>query len=100
MVAKTPPGRPVPELAGADEAWVTAGAELAPAADDAPVAAAAATTAPQDGPVGATGVAVAKPNCSRESPGFGNFTSAESTLSQLEVGMFATNISGSALKAA
>jgi len=92
MVAKTPPGTPVPELAGADEAWVAAGVELAPAA--------AATDAPQDGPVGGFGVSVAKPNCSRDSPGSGNARSCESWVVQVAAGIFATNIFGRALKAA
>lgn len=47
---------------------------------------------PHLGPVG--GVSVPDPNFSTEAPGSGNCTSAESTVSQSVVGMFALNIAG------
>ena len=47
---------------------------------------------PQFEPVG--GVSVPLPNLSTEVPGSGNCTSAESTVSQSDVGMFALNIAG------
>jgi len=74
---------------------VAAAAELL---EPAPVAVAAALT-PQDGPLGAVGVAVAVPNWSRESPGSGNARSWESAVTQEVVGMLATNMSGKALNA-
>lgn len=97
-MAKTPP-----ETAGAEEATTAeealeAGAEVAedpePAVADAP-----ATVLPHPDPVGATGVAVAVPSCSTESPGEGNFKSVESTVPQL-FPMFAVNMFGRALNAA
>ena len=47
---------------------------------------------PHLGPVG--GVSVPDPNLSTEAPGSGNWTSAESTVVQSVVGMFALNIAG------
>lgn len=47
---------------------------------------------PHLGPVG--GVSVPDPNFSTEAPGSGNWTSAESTVVQSVVGMFALNIAG------
>lgn len=81
-VAKTPPGRAAGEEEAGAAADVTAGAadvaldgDEPPAVGDAP-----ATLLPQAPPLGATGVMVAKPSCSTESPGAGKARSAESTV--------------------
>lgn len=73
IVAKTPPERPVFVPTGAGEACVGTGVVAGGAAAEDPEdpVAAGAFTAPQDGPFGSTGVPVAKPNCSNESPGLG-----------------------------
>jgi hypothetical protein len=85
-VAKTPP-----ERAGAD---VVAADESEEAEDDGPAVPAAAATAVGQDPVGGTGVMVARPNCSRESPGSGKAVSALRVAHPLPT--FATNISGRA----
>jgi hypothetical protein len=78
-VAKTPPeAAAAEEPEGAaevatDAADVAATEPAAPAVPEAP-----ATVLPQDDPVGPTGVVVAVPNSSRESPGAGNLRSVES----------------------
>lgn len=81
-VAKTPPGTAAGEEEAGAVADVTAGAtdvaldgDEPPAVGDAP-----ATLLPQAPPLGATGVMVAKPSCSTESPGAGKARSAESTV--------------------
>lgn len=99
-VAKTPPGIPAADV----DFWVALGEEAAaevavepvpdPEPDPEPPEAAVAHD-----PDGATGVAVAVPRRSRESPGEGNFRSVESTVVQ-PLPMFAVNMSGKASKAA
>lgn len=96
-VMKTPPEAEAAEACAGAEVGATEEAAAELALEGAPVA---ATAAAQDGPVGADGVAVAVPNCSRESPGAGNLRSVESTVPQSELGMFATNMLGKASYAA
>jgi hypothetical protein len=105
-VAKTPPGGDNADAAGADEATGDEATGADVGADEAPVVApdpeppVGAAAFPQDEPVGAAAAveAVDPPRDSTESPGFGKMTSFESTVEQPSF-MFATNMSGSALKA-
>jgi hypothetical protein len=102
-VTKTPPWL-ADALAFADVA-LEAAAEvtavvLDPDPEPADAAPVATTAEPQPVPMGGDGVAVARPNCSRESPGFGNARSWESSVLQVDVGMLAMNIFGRALYAA
>lgn len=99
-VTKTPPWPAEVALEAAAEVALEATEVTTEAPDPDPAEAAPvapATAAPQDGPVGATGFAVAVPKSSRESPGFGNIRSVESTVPQDSWGIFATNMFGRAL---
>jgi len=102
IVAKTPPEKAVFVPTGADEACVGAGVVAAAAGDpdaDVPVAATATAAAHPD-PVGVLRAEeVARPSCSRESPGFGKITSVALMVPQ-PLPIFAVKILGKALKAA
>ncbi len=104
IVAKTPPERAVFVPTGAGEAFagggVVAGAAAAGDPDaDVPLGATATAAAHPD-PVGVLRAEeVARPSCSRESPGFGKITSVELMVPQ-PLPIFAVKILGKALKAA